>query len=141
MIKNNQEFWVTNISKMNVSISDLNLTIKSLSSVNLMDNRHYPYTLKQLINSSTSGSLYKKRDKLFVCQSSRNLINNFNNDRFMQIDQNSYIPTRQRSLLEIKNEKYEELQLSEEESRLNDERIASENADMEIDEQLSKLRK
>lgn len=133
MIKNKQEFWVTNVSNMNVSLSDLNLTIKSLTSINLMDHKHYSYTLKQLIDSSTNGSLYKKRGKLFVRQSSPNN-EIFNNHRMIQIDQTSYLPSRQRSILELKDEKYEELQIS-------DEVIASENADMEIDEQLSKLRK
>jgi hypothetical protein len=59
-------FWVVNISKMNVSLRDLNLTIKARASVNLMDSKHYNYTLEQLKKSVESGSIFNKRDKIKV---------------------------------------------------------------------------
>lgn len=61
-----ESFWVTNISKMNVSLSDLNLTINAMSTVNLLDSNHYFYSKEQLENSALSGSIFKKRDRLVV---------------------------------------------------------------------------
>ena len=57
-------FWVYNVSKMNVSLRDLNITIPANAIMNLLDERHHNYTLDQLILSASSGSLYIKRDKL-----------------------------------------------------------------------------
>lgn len=61
------DFWITNISKMNVSLRDLNLTVKARSSINLMDSKHYRYTLEQLQKSAESGSISRKSDKIKVC--------------------------------------------------------------------------
>ena len=61
------DFWITNISKMNVCLRDLNLTVKARSSINLMDLKHYRYTLEQLQKSAESGSLYRNSDKIKVC--------------------------------------------------------------------------
>lgn len=112
-----QVFWITNISNRNVSLTDLNLTIKSFSSVNLLDNKHYNYSLEQLQISANSGSLAKKRDKLFIRQLAPTIIKK--NTAF---DRESMIPTRERSLYSIKEEHYEELAIS-------DEDFAKENAD------------
>jgi hypothetical protein len=59
-------FWVVNISKRDVSLRDLNLTIRSRASVNLMDPKHYRYTLEQIKKSVESGSIFNKRDKIKV---------------------------------------------------------------------------
>lgn len=60
------EFWVTNISDKNVSLRDLAITIPSKKNVNLLDSKHYSYTLEQLELSANSGSLKSKSDKLKV---------------------------------------------------------------------------
>lgn len=114
----NKEFWVTNISNRDVSLTDLNLTIRAFTSVDLLG-RRYPYTLEQLEKSVASGSIYKKRDKIFKRSVPPELIKM----NVIGIDANSNIPTRERSILEIKQEKYEELMLS-------DEDFAKENADL-----------
>lgn len=59
-------FWVTNVTNMNVCLSDLALTIPARRSMNLLDGNHFTYTLEQLEISATSGSLFKKRDKIRV---------------------------------------------------------------------------
>jgi hypothetical protein len=112
-----QVFWITNISNRNVSLTDLALTIKALSSVNLLDNKHYNYSLEQLQKSASSGSLSKKRDKLVVRQLAPTIIK-----KNIIFDRESMIPTRERSLYSIKEEHYEELAVS-------DEDFAKENAD------------
>lgn len=55
------EFWVTNVSKRNVTIADLGLSIPTRRSYNLLDSRHFNYTEEELIKSATEGSLWKKR--------------------------------------------------------------------------------
>lgn len=111
-------FWVTNISKRNVSLADLNVTIKALSSVNLLDDKHYHYTLDQLQKSATTGSLFKKRHFLSVRKVEPEIIK-----MNIPLINETYIQTRQRSVLEIQEKLYEELSLT-------DEQFASENSDL-----------
>lgn len=115
---NKKSFWLTNISGRNVSLADLDLTIKAFSSVNVLDRKHYSYTEEQLQESVTKGSIFKKRDKIVVRKNPPKQI--VVNVPFVQ---ETYIPTRQRSLYNIKEEKYEELNIS-------DEIFASENAEI-----------
>lgn len=64
MPKRNKEFWITNTSTRDVSLADLNVTVRSFASINLLDPRHYQLTEAQIQNSVTSGSIFKKRDKI-----------------------------------------------------------------------------
>ncbi len=118
MKQQNQEYWLTNTCPRNVSLADLNLTIKAYTSVNLLDKKHYQYTLEQLNKSVESGSVYKKRDKIVVRKFAPELF-----DNNVKINHDEIIPSREKSVLEIKEEKYEELDLS-------DEKFAAENADL-----------
>lgn len=147
MKKVNKTFWVTNISNRNVSLTDLNLTIKAMSVVNLLDVRRYQFTEEQLETSITSGSLYLKRDMIKkrlvdpVIDPKTNFIINNTFDTAqtraalmtnkIKIDANPLIPSRQRSTLEIKIEEYEELKVSEDrEEKLKQEfEMATETAD------------
>jgi hypothetical protein len=115
---NKPVFWVTNISKRNVSLADLNLTIKAFSSVNLLDQKHYSYTLEQLQTSVKSGSIYNKRNTIKPRDVAPEIIK-----MNMPVIAETYIPSRERSVYSIKDEKYEELEMS-------DEDFAKENADM-----------
>ena len=106
------EFWVSNITDLNVCLSDLALTVPSRKNVNLLDSRHYSYTLEQLEASAKSGSLKAKSDKLKVRKVAPEIlvkpgVNVSTMPRF--IAQNS-----QRTKIIINEEKYEELQISEE---------------------------
>lgn len=123
-MKNKESFWVTNISNMNISLSDLNVTIAASSSVNLLDKKHYnTYTKEQLIKSANSGSIFKRKGKLFIRNNSPHLQDKNN----VLFNKNSFIPSREKSIFVIKKEKYEELNISDEE-------FASESADIvEID--------
>jgi hypothetical protein len=121
-------FWVTNYSNRNVSLSDLNLTIPAFRTVNLMDTKHYQYTFKQLQKSAESGSLFLKKDKLFVRQDHPDVpeskqINLLSTEISLPINREAIIPSRERSTLVFKEEKYEELQITDEE-------FADENAEM-----------
>lgn len=103
-------FWVTNLTNMNVSLADLDLTIKPFTSVNLLDSRHYDFTLEQLEKSYASGSLYKKRDRIVKRKVEPEVL-----QANLPILKETFISTRPRSILEIKEEKYEELETTDEE--------------------------
>lgn len=113
MKKYKPHFWITNISNMNVSLSDLNLTIPKRAHMNLLDGKHFNFTIDQLIISSNSGSLYKKRDKVIIRQVVPDLT-------IKQILKESDIPleSRTKSIIIAKEEKYQEL-----ESLISDEEI------------------
>jgi hypothetical protein len=114
----NKAFWITNISKRNVSLADLNLTINALSSINLLEEGHYYYTVEELEKSAKEGSIYHKRDKIFVRTVEPEVFK-----MNIPFDRETFIPNKERSLFKIKQEIYEELSLS-------DEAFAEENADI-----------
>jgi hypothetical protein len=59
--KKKYEFWITNISQdRDVSLADLRLTIRKGENRNLLDSRHYDYTVEQLEKSAESGSIKAK---------------------------------------------------------------------------------
>lgn len=118
MKKEEPTFWLTNFSKMNVSLADLNLTVKAYTSVNLLDKKHYQYTPEQLVKSAESGSIYKKRDKLIVRKVAPEVLT-----ANIPLSRETFLPSKERSLLVIKEENYEELNVSDEE-------FAKENADI-----------
>ena len=60
------EFWITNITKRNVCLSDLSLTIPAYKSMNLLDKKHFHYNTEQLEKSMDSGSLFKKSNMVKV---------------------------------------------------------------------------
>ena len=111
-------FWITNISNRNVSLADLNLTIKAYGSVNLLDGKHYSYNLKQLQDSVNFGSIHAKRDKIVVRNTAPQMVK-----MNIPLLAETYIPSRERSTYVIENKEYEELQMS-------DEDFAKENADI-----------
>jgi hypothetical protein len=113
----NQFWWVTNISNRNVSLADLNLTVKAYSSANLLDQRHYSYTYEQLEASKNTGSIAKKSDKIKVREVPPEVMK-----MNIPFSRETYIPNRERSTFEIKNDNYDELNVS-------DEQFAEENAD------------
>ncbi|HVI40449.1 MAG TPA: hypothetical protein VM577_07300, partial [Anaerovoracaceae bacterium] len=59
-------FWITNYSNRNVSLSDLRLSVPAHRSMNLLDDKHFSYTLEQLEASAKDGSLFNKRHLIIV---------------------------------------------------------------------------
>lgn len=130
-----QEFWVTNTSPRNVTLADLALNIKAFSTVNLLDKKHYNYTLDQLLKSQAEGSLFHKRDKVVVRKLPPPPKGQQNQ---MPVLRDASIPDRQRSLYKINETEYEELKVNDEDRKKQDELYAQENADLaELDEQRS----
>lgn len=99
-------FWVTNISKRDVSLADLNLTIRAFTSVNLLDNKHFFYSKEQLDKSSKSGSIFKKSDKIIV----RKVAPEIQKPHNITTAQ-SFFVSKKRSGVEVIPVKYEELDI------------------------------
>jgi hypothetical protein len=111
-------FWITNMSNRNVTLADLNVTVKSFSSINLLDSRHYYLSLEQLKKSEESGSLFNKKNIISIRKTEPEVIK-------MDIPflHETYIPSRERSVYAFKEEHYEELNIT-------DEQFADENAEL-----------
>lgn len=125
-----ETFWVTNISKREVSLRDLNHSIPPMSSVNLLDKRHHSYTKEQLDASAASGSIFLKSDMI----KKRVVPPQYLPPSILPIDRENPIPTRQRSALKIEHVHYEELNISDDE-------FAKENADLAEQDRLGKYSK
>jgi hypothetical protein len=127
MAKEAPTFWITNICNRNVSLADLNLTVPKFCSMNLLDKRHHKYTLEQLEKSRDSGSLFVKKSMISVRKVAPTVIK-----VDMPFLQETYIPSRERSTLVIKEERYEELELSDTDKKKEDEKYADEMASDEL---------
>lgn len=121
------EFWVTNDSPRNVTLADLALNIKAFTTVNLLDKRHYKYTMEQLVKSKESGSIYNKRDKIH-----HRIVAPTVEKNKMPFLKESAIPSRERSVFTIKNVEYDELKVSDDKAiqKKLDEEYAKENAEL-----------
>lgn len=112
VIASKSTFWVTNISKRDVALADLAITIRAMSSVNLLDAKHYPHLTVAILNKSEiSGSLFKKQDKIKHRQIPPPEVPK----EKIQCDTQAVIPIRPRSILEVKEEKYDELNIVDDE--------------------------
>lgn len=124
-------FWLSNVSNRNVSLTDLAITVKAFSTVNLMDTRHYQLTREQLEKSAKEGSIYLKRRMLRV-RVVPPVVEQVN----MTMAPDAIIPGRERSTLNIKEEHYEELQVETDNRHADEEKFAAENAELaELDTQ------
>ena len=121
--KQSDNFWVTNTSNRNVSLSDLAINIPAYRTVNLMDKKHYKYTLDQLKKSEKSGSLFRKKSVISVRKDSPEIPPGKYTDfsvvsRDYMTNSDEGIPSRSKSTLIIKEDKHEELQVSDEDFAL-----------------------
>lgn len=107
-VNHNKEFWITNISKRDVSLADLNITIKAGQSLDLLHRRN-SFTKEELLLSAASGSLFTKRSKVFV----RKVLPEPAPSKIMEMDPKATIPTRYRSILEVSTVTFDELTLSD----------------------------
>lgn len=126
-----KDFWITNISDRNITLADLALNIKAFTTVNLLNKRHYSYTLEQLIKSKTNGSLFNKRDKILVREAGPGL----KKEDKMPILAEASIPSRSKSVFSIEQIEYAELNVSaadKEMQRKMDEEFAKESVELEL---------
>lgn len=130
-----KSFWIVNISDRLISLGDLGILLQPRQSVNLLDSKHYFFTEKQINDSLTSGSLYKRSDKIKVRKVAPNLTN-LKGPSKIEVDQNIY-PSKVRSLLEHKEYNYDE----ENEIQMSDEQYAEENAELAEEDDLGRYKK
>lgn len=123
MTKQKPSFWVVNLSNRNVTLADLAVNIPAFRTVNLLDEKHYHYTLEQLEKSEKSGSIYNKRDKIKKCFSAPEMVQP---DRPTIAE--THIPSRERSVLVIKEQHFEELDFSQDQKK-QEEEFAKDNAE------------
>src|ERR1035437_6548605 len=121
------EFWVTNISSRNVTLTDLAINIRSFTTINLLDKKHYAYTQEQLDKSYILGSLFNKRDKII-----KRKIPPVIEREDIKILRESSITSRTRSIFTIEQKEYDELKFSDEKEKKKktDEDYAIENAEL-----------
>lgn len=122
-------FWITNISKKAINLYDIGITIMPMTSLNLLDSKHYRLTLEQLEKSAKSGSIALKSNYVVVRAVPPDAKKNY-----LPFDKNAIMPTRHRSAVENEDIKYEELNIS-------DEKYAEENSDTAQQDHLGKWRK
>ncbi len=108
--KRNPAFWVTNITNKNVCLRDLALTIPAWTSMNLLDKKHFYYTIEQLEKSSEDGSLYKKSNKIKIRREAPQYVI----EPGVQLYK-GFIPRKPRSSVKMEEIKYEDLDMSDEE--------------------------
>jgi len=112
------EYWITNITylngkkyRANILVQDLQLLIRPGQSYDLLNKKHFSYTLDQINKSAESGSLYKKRDKIKIRKVAPKVIVV---PGVYLVDMPNFVKPL-RSQVEIIEPKYEELEISAEE--------------------------
>jgi len=117
---------VTNVSSMNVGLSDLRLTIKAGTTVNLLDSRHYPWYNKEMLEKSASqGSLKTKGAYLKL----RRVAPDPPIRRALMVEELPALPKALRSQVRIDKPYYEELDCSQEQAQVE---YAAEAADLDF---------
>jgi len=127
--KKEPEFWVINRSiKKDVSIGDLRVTIRKGERKNLLS-KHYNFTIEQLKDSASTGSIYKKSNFLSVQEVK---------PRMAELPQMKDVVKGRRILVPLRNpannlppERFEELDFEEEFMGMTEEQFAAEQADAE----------
>lgn len=109
MVQFSDQFWVTNISNRDVSLSDLGLSIPAFKTVNLLDKRHYNFSLEELELSEKSGSIFRKKSKI----KKRKVPPTIEKKQILEVDFNAVVPSRRRSIVKIEEVYYEELDISD----------------------------
>lgn len=119
------EFWITNISKKNVTLADLAIVVPAGVSWNLLNSRHFHYTAEQLEKSAQEGSLYRKGNLIKV----RKVAPQEPVKPGLYVA-DTFRETKPRSLVKIQEKRFEELDVDLD-PRQAEERHAAEFAELE----------
>jgi len=135
MIKK-RELWLTNICmKKDISIADLGVIVRAGKSINILDEKHYKISEEKIKKSLESGSLFSRRNFIKIRESAPM---SFSNNIEISNDSRKYIKPL-RNAAKIESESYDDLDISdmtEEEIREEEERLAKEIADLDFSERL-----
>lgn len=120
------QLWLTNVSKTyDVSLGDLRLTIRKGKSINILDSRHYHYTLEEIEKSLREGSLYKKREVIKIRK-----VEPEKTRKALMISGKPVVQKPLRSVVQIEEKFYEDLDILNED--LTEEQFVEENADADF---------
>lgn len=106
-----KSFWITNISKKDITLEDLNCVVRSFTSINLLDSKHYNITEQQIKNSLEAGSLKKKnhlvKPRITAPEKEKPI---------SIITEPTTMPTRAKALIELKSKNFDnELDITDDE--------------------------
>ena len=120
-----KEFWIKNITNLRVSLKDLRIVVPAYATLNLMS-KNYRYTEEELNKSLENGSLHaksdkiKKRETLMTIVEEKVLIkeaaDKINKRKKIEVNKKP-LPEKEKagySLVEMKEENYLELELTDE---------------------------
>lgn len=116
-----KSWWIINISKLNVSLSDLGLTVPAGRSFNLLDAKHFSYTEEQLENSTASGSLFKKSDKIKRRPPPPKI-----KPATLLEEAKDFRPGRRRTVIQVEEFNYDELPSLNDDQNVSDQKFAEE---------------
>ena len=126
--QNKKSFWITNLTKKDLRLGDLGISIKARSSINLLGN--YKLKPEQIYNSVINGSIARKVE---IHQLSIRKIPPIEFKNHIQVDLSNFIPDRAKVLVDHKTVEYEELKVidqDKEEQKIDEYKFAAEEADL-----------
>ncbi|KKN18076.1 hypothetical protein LCGC14_0959350 [marine sediment metagenome] len=95
-------WWITNVSDMNVCLADLGITVPAGRSWNLLDKKHFQFKVEDLERSRAIGSINKKRDKIKTGITHQQIVKSSHELAKQPIQ------TRKRSAVKITESKYDD---------------------------------
>ena len=119
-----KDFWISNVSKRMVSISDIGILLQPYQSVNLLDSRHYAISEEQIRSSLANGGLYRARDKVYVRKVPP--VVTPKPGIKIKMEENLEFPSQVRSIIKHKQFNYEELHITDDEYALQNAELAEE---------------
>lgn len=128
-----KSFWISNVSKRLISVSDIGILLQPYQSINLLDSRHYSLTEDQIQTSLTTGALSRVKDKVVVRKVPPGIAKMRGGSR-LQVEENSEYPSQVRSIIEHKEFNYEDLHITDDE-------YAAQNAELSEEDDVGRFRK
>lgn len=101
---NKSAFYAINVSDKNVCLSDLALTIPARRCYNLLDQKHFSYTIEELKASMESGSLQRKKHLIKIGKGKPQVV-----EPLKRVLSEYPMVVRSRSAVIVEEEKYDEL--------------------------------
>jgi len=114
--------WLINISKKKIVLGDLGFTLQPRQTIDILDDKHSNYTVEEVEKSINGGSISKRLNREIYI---RMVPPPKQQARKLQVSKTSF-PYKQRTIVEIEEPNYEELNLD---IGISDEEFANENAD------------
>jgi len=130
------EYWVSNISHKDVSLGDLRVKVPRGRTINLLDKRHYCFTIAQLRKSAESGSIaFKTKGNLVRVREGEP---QKPPTKLQEIERHRQVLRPLRNKVDVDASMFEEL-YDDDDSREAEERFAAEMAEADYQERMPAL--